>query len=185
MNCAVSPAALASISLPPEDARSLRTEYECRAAQGFDVDFLTREDLAAISSIRAAAALRSRGDAQIDPYRFTHRLVTAAVRQGLQVYGHTDVTNIEERNHDVVVQTLTGTIVAKSIVYATGYDSQYLLEDWSGSLHSTYVLASEPNCDIPGWPDQCLIWETARPYFYARKPMTAAPHRRCRHQILR
>jgi glycine/D-amino acid oxidase-like deaminating enzyme len=152
-----------------EDARDLRDEYECRVAHGFDLDLLTPGDLAAIAAIQAPAAIRSRGDAQIDPYRFTHQLIATVIGQGLRVFAKTEVSNINERDHDVLVRTPTGIVEAKHIVYATGYDSQHLLEDWSGSLQSTYALASSPNSKLVGWPDQCLIWETARPYFYARQ----------------
>ena len=64
--------------------RRLRSEYECRRQFGFDVDFLTRQELAEISSIRAAGAIFSRGDAQIDPLRFTRQLIAGGVRHGLR-----------------------------------------------------------------------------------------------------
>ena len=36
-------------------------------------------------------------------------------------------------------------------------------------LHSTFALATAPLPSVDGWgEDRCLIWETARPYFYAR-----------------
>jgi glycine/D-amino acid oxidase-like deaminating enzyme len=35
-------------------------------------------------------------------------------------------------------------------------------------LHSTYAFVSEPLTGFPGWPERCLIWETARPYGYMR-----------------
>ena len=33
---------------------------------------------------------------------------------------------------------------------------------------STFAAVSEPLETFPHWPGRCLIWETARPYFYAR-----------------
>ena len=54
-------------------------------------------------------------------------------------------------------------------MYATGYESGQYLNQPKGNLNSTYALASEPRLEVPGWPEQCLIWETARPYFYARR----------------
>ena len=38
-----------------------------------------------------------------------------------------------------------------------------------GKLHSTYAVASQPVATCDGWPQGCLLWETARPYFYARQ----------------
>lgn len=150
--------------------RSLRKECDCRRELGFDVDWLTREDLAAVSSVQAAGAIRSRGDAQINPYRFTRQLIEAARRHGLRAFGNTSVKEVNELPHGVEVQTTSGMIRANKIVYATGYAAKPFLDgEEAGSFHSTYAVISEPQPEYPGWPDQCLIWETARPYFYARQ----------------
>ena len=37
------------------------------------------------------------------------------------------------------------------------------------SLSPIAQQSGRPTPDVPGWPDECLIWETARPYFYARR----------------
>ena len=66
--------------------RRLAREYECRKAHGFDVEWLDRAALAAESSIAAPAAIRSQGDAQIDPYRLTQSLLRAAMDSGLRVF---------------------------------------------------------------------------------------------------
>ena len=150
-------------------ARRLGREFECRREFGFDVEYLTRPQLAAISSIRAAGGIVSHGDAQIDPYRFTQRLVQAAARQGLQVHTRTIASDIQERPDGVTVQTPGGTIQADQIVYATGYASEKHVGGSGGSLESTYAVVSQPGFDVPGWPGEWLMWETARPYFYARK----------------
>jgi glycine/D-amino acid oxidase-like deaminating enzyme len=62
-----------------------------------------------------------------------------------------------------------GNIRARRIVFATGYESQKYVRQKIGGLNSTYAVASEPLESFAGWPDGCLIWETARPYFYARQ----------------
>ena len=84
----------------------------------------------------------------------------------------------------MLIRTEGGLIRAERIVYATGYESGEFLDRPKGNLNSTYALASEPKLNVPGWPDQCLIWETARPYFYAaphrRRP---GDHRRRRHRV--
>ena len=150
--------------------RSLRKEYECRREFGFDVDWLTREQLAEVSSIKAAGAIRSRGDAQINPYRFTRQVIKSARRNSLRACGNTTVAQVKELPHGVEVQTKSGKILANQIVYATGYAAKpFLAGEESGTFHSTYAVISEPQSQFPGWPDQCLLWETARPYFYARQ----------------
>jgi glycine/D-amino acid oxidase-like deaminating enzyme len=152
-----------------DDYAALVREYECRRQHGFEVDLLSRDQLAAVTTLQAAGAIRSRGDAQIDPYRFTIQLVRTAADRGLQVFPNTQVMSIDEDQTDVRVVTPRGTVVARDIVYATGYDSQYLLSLWQGDLNSTYVVASEPGCTGEGWPEGWLLWETARPYLYGRQ----------------
>ena len=41
--------------------------------------------------------------------------------------------------------------------------------DRPGTLLTTYVAVSQPLDSFANWPDGCLIWESARPYFYARQ----------------
>ncbi|HZZ28551.1 MAG TPA: FAD-dependent oxidoreductase [Pirellulales bacterium] len=149
--------------------RRLRREYECQRQHGFDVEYLNRQQLADISSIPAAAALRSGGDAQIDPFRFTQQLVQAGLRRNLQAFSNTDVQSIEELHDRVLLQAGTGTISADFIVYATGYESERHLKSPTANLNSTYAVTSQAGLSIQGWPEDCLIWETARPYFYARR----------------
>ncbi len=149
--------------------RRLKREYECRKLLGFQVDFLQRDELAAISSIKAPAAIRSHGDAQIDPYRFTKRLIERARTRGLRAFAQTELLDVREMAQSVVLRTPAGTITAQRIVFATGYDSYRFLSDRAGTLHTTYALCSEILTEFPGWPNGALIWETARPYFYARQ----------------
>ena len=81
------------------------------------------------------------------------------------VHAKTHVTEIEERADCVVARTENGTIRAESIVYAAGYETEQLLDETKGFLHSTYAVASEPGFTVPGWPEECLLWETAGPIF--------------------
>jgi glycine/D-amino acid oxidase-like deaminating enzyme len=157
---------------------ALKREYDLRKELGFDVAWLTRGALAERTSITAAGAMVSGGDAEIDPFRFTQALLRAAARGGLRIFGQTDVVAVDERPDEIRATTeatsagaahVAGTITAKRIVWATGYETCESLPKIPGRLRSTYAAASEPIDDPPGWPERWLIWETARPYFYARR----------------
>lgn len=148
--------------------RRLQREYECRREYGFDVDYLNRGQLSEISSIDSLGAMRSRGNAQVDPYNLTQQLIAAAMRQGLVAHSCTSAESIDERENEVIVKTPAGIVRSQTIVYATGYESDAYQEETKGSLCSTYAAVSQPMESIPGWPGNYLIWETARPYFYAR-----------------
>jgi glycine/D-amino acid oxidase-like deaminating enzyme len=149
--------------------RRLKREFACRREHGFAVEYLTRRQLKDISSIDAAGAIRSRGDAQINPLKFTQSVISDALAKGLRAYGNTVVRDIDENPDAVLVKTDVPIIQAKWIVYAAGYRSEEHYCETKGSLCSTYAATSQPQLAIPGWPDESLIWETARPYFYARR----------------
>lgn len=150
--------------------RRLRQECELRKRFDFDVEFLERDALRDITTIAAPAAIRSSGDAQINPYRFTRRLVNRATGKGLRAHAGTKVLEVRETKECVELQTETGRIAADKIVYATGYATKPFIQGREiGKLRSTYAVISESRPEFPGWPNQCLLWETARPYFYARQ----------------
>jgi glycine/D-amino acid oxidase-like deaminating enzyme len=121
------------------------------------------------SSIRASGAIYAAGDGQINSYRFTLRLIERAKAAGLRAYSNTNVMASEQNADGVLVRTDFGDIVARRVVFATGYESQRYLRQKIGGLNSTYAVTSAPVESFTGWPDGCLIWETARPYFYARQ----------------
>lgn len=150
-------------------AHRLKQEFECRRAHGFDVEFLDRHALAERSSIRSRGAMCSRHDGEIDPYRLTKSVIENAMQQGLRVFADTEIRSVRETPREVSLESETGAIRARAIVYATGYESRQFLPADQGSLHSTYAVASEPVAAFHGWPDRMLVWETARPYFYARQ----------------
>jgi len=120
-------------------------------------------------------AIVSQGDAQIDPVRFTHRLLAHSVVHGARVYERTEMVRFEPAGRRMRLHTANGPkVVADRIVFATGYDSERFLGRRVGALHSTYAMVSEPLTSTAGWPDRALIWESARPYHYFR---TTADHR--------
>jgi glycine/D-amino acid oxidase-like deaminating enzyme len=153
----------------PGHRRGLEQEYACRRELGFDVRFLDGSALADIASIAAPCALWSLGNAQIDPYRFTCGVLRAAIRGGLRAHAHTRVTGVERSSDRVRLLTERGTIAARHVVYAVGYMAEQFVGRRIGKLHTTYVAASQPLESFAGWPEGCLIWESARPYFYARQ----------------
>ena len=151
------------------DLRPLEREYQCRKHYGFDVQWLSHEKLADISTIAAPAAIWSRGDAQINPYRLTQQLLKKAQQAGLRIFGKTRVERVDEVDQGVTLTLNNALLRARAVVFATGYQAHQQLPTSPGDLQSTFAMASQPMTDLEGWPESCLIWETARPYFYARR----------------
>jgi glycine/D-amino acid oxidase-like deaminating enzyme len=154
----------------PGDRATLKQECEARKRIGIEVEFLDRHDIAREFSFRRPAALLSQLAGEVDAYSLTHKLLRAAVQNGLEVYDRTEVSGIETSNDGVELTTGDGfRVQAKKVVFATGYETPEYLDQQIVTLKSTFALATAAVDGFDGWgEDQCLIWETARPYFYAR-----------------
>ncbi len=151
------------------DVSRLKTVYGALAQHGFDVEFLDRKAIARRSTLRNAGAIVSRGDGEIDPVRFTHRLLAHAIVHGARVYERTEMVRFEASKRRMALRTADGPrVIADRIVFATGYASEQYVGRRVGALHSTYAMVSEPVREMHGWPDRALIWESARPYHYMR-----------------
>ncbi len=114
-------------------------------------------------------AILSGGDAEVDPYQLTHRALAGATERGTRVYDRTHVDRIRPAANGIRLETNRGAAVkARRLVIAAGYEVARHLKRDRGHLHSTWAMISEPLREFSWWPDQCLIWETRRPYLYIR-----------------
>ena len=151
------------------DAWSLKREFELRRRHGFQVQWLATADIETRYGFRAPGAVYGPGNAEIDCYRFTHALLAASGRSGARVYDRTEAQRVDADDTGVTVTTDRGpTIRARRMVWAAGYEAVDETQRRFGSRHSTWALVSEPVADFGSWHDRALIWETARPYLYAR-----------------
>jgi glycine/D-amino acid oxidase-like deaminating enzyme len=152
------------------DVRALEREYQQRRTIGIALDLLTGDDVRSRFAFDYPAALLSHQAAQVDPYRFTHALFRAAVARGLRIFDRTEVTGYKHEDDHVALQTDRGPLLrSRWVVVAAGYEAQSYLRQRLVQFHSSYAFVSEPLAAFPGWgEDQCLIWESARPYIYLR-----------------
>ena len=147
----------------------MKAEYELRARHGFDVTWLDQKHLAGTFGFSHRGAIRSRGAAEVDAHRLTHRALRRATDYGARVYDRTEVTGVKTDAEGVTLETHRHlSIRARRVVVATGYEVARRLGKARGHLHSTWACVSEPFADLSWWPERCLIWETSRPYTYLR-----------------
>jgi glycine/D-amino acid oxidase-like deaminating enzyme len=151
------------------DLIELHREQECRQHFGFDVHFLNAGALQAFCGLQSPGALHSINDAEVDPFRLTQATIRQAVSRGLRVFDQTRVTSLTDHQSHVILSTSDGQIEAGHVVFATGYFTQTFLPQRNARLHTTYAIASPPLPQIPRWPDNALMWETATPYLYLRR----------------
>ena len=153
-----------------KDVPALRREFEARKGMGVALEYLESESIQKRFSFDAPGALLSEVAAEINPYLLSMGLLRKASEQGLRAYDRTTVTEYVWAPRGVTLKTDRGaTIKAKHVVMATGYEAQQHLKQKICTFANTYAAVSEPVEAFTGWGEnQCLIWETARPYFYAR-----------------
>jgi glycine/D-amino acid oxidase-like deaminating enzyme len=86
------------------------------------------------------------------------------------------VESISESESGVELATNRGPVLkARWAVVAAGYESlNYLKSKPKVTMHNTFAFATESIPEFAGWPPNSILWESARPYFYAR---TTRDHR--------
>lgn len=152
-----------------KDVPGLQAEYAARRAAGIELDFLSPTDVEARFSFSRPAALLSKVAAEVDVYRLAHRLLQRSQEMGGRIFDRTAMESFAVGPEGVTVTTGSGaTVRAKWIVFATGYEVGEVLKRNVVSLKSSFAFVSEPIEAFPGWWEKCLLWETARPYFYMR-----------------
>jgi glycine/D-amino acid oxidase-like deaminating enzyme len=150
--------------------RDLKKEHTHRVANGIRVDLLSRTETKALIGSISAMALLSHDAAEVDPYALDHALLQETVRSGGSVFDRTEIISWQRSpKGPCSLKTKTGhRITADHVIMATGYESQQYLSKPVLDLNSTYAVASERIRTEPLWYEDCLIWETARPYLYLR-----------------
>lgn len=150
------------------DAARLEKEAALRARFGIDATFWDRNQLRTQYPFPAHGAIRTECAAAVDPVRLTRAAVSRAQRRGSAVLPWTDVTWWEASSRGVDVYTTRGALRARRLVLAVGYELPQGLPRELVRLHNTFAVVTEPVDHVKGWSDECLVWETRRPYCYLR-----------------
>lgn len=170
LDCSYEPKASLFLARSPRHVVRLRREYEARRDAGLRVAWWDRATLRARSALPHPAAILSADAAQIDAYRFTYGLLSAAAKRTCRVFDRSSARSVQWTRTGLTIRCDGGRrIRARHLVFATGYEADALVDPPVTRLHSTFAVASEPVASFPGWPEnQCLIWDNGRPYTYLR-----------------
>jgi glycine/D-amino acid oxidase-like deaminating enzyme len=150
------------------DAEAMRRECATRRRAGLPCEILDEKAIKKIVDFDAPLALWNNAASEVDPWRMTQALFERCRRREFAVYGLTEVTRIAPTSREVEVHTNRGLVRARRVVIAAGYEAEKFLPERVAELHSTYAIVTEPVKSFAGWGKRCLIWESARPYLYAR-----------------
>ncbi|SDR72990.1 Glycine/D-amino acid oxidase [Halopseudomonas sabulinigri] len=152
-----------------DDVSALEREYEARKQAGFDIELWRTKDITSRFNFSAPCGLYSKQGAQVDPFRLAHALLARASKAGAQIFDRTEVSDIDQVQDGIVAYTAEGHQVrAQKVVFACGYEAQSWLQEKVVDLNSTFALVTEPVDSFEGWYEQCLLWESERPYTYMR-----------------
>lgn len=153
-----------------QDVAILQREAKARRNMGIPVEEWSATDLHAHLGLKNPLALCSSQGAQVDAYRLAHELLRVVHERGGKIYDRTRVISIETQKSGLLLKTdRHHTVHAKRLAVASGYESSELFETAKlVSLSSSFAVASEPMKSDERWWKDCLLWESARPYFYLR-----------------
>ena len=155
-----------------EDARHLRAEHRRRRAAGISGRWLDRAALRDVVGFDGAAAIRTPGDAQVDPYRACIGLLRAAADRGARIFERSEVRSIRTSQRGVTLTTSRAAIHADRVVIATGYATPYFKPLAARfRMLNTYVGATRPLTSAERRRiglGAVMLWDTGRPYHYAR-----------------
>jgi glycine/D-amino acid oxidase-like deaminating enzyme len=159
-------------TLQPEREAYLRREHEDRRRAGVGGRWLDGSALLKATGMSGVAAIRTRGNAQADPYKVCIGLLKAALDHGALAFEHSPVRRTRIDHKGVVLTTHRGAVRAAHVVVATGYATPEFkpLAGRFKMLH-TYVVATEP---LPSSSrrelglSNVMLWDTDRPYHYVR-----------------
>ncbi|WP_042170808.1 NAD(P)/FAD-dependent oxidoreductase [Paenibacillus gorillae] len=158
-----------------QDLPKLKREFETLKRHGFDVEFWGPDEISSRFPFRRPGAIITRGDAEINPFRFIQTAAEHAVNAGLHIFEHTGITDQRRStNSGGYVLTTDGghEVTAKHVLFAVGYEP----EELRGRLvkaelnRSFAAITRVQSLELLDqlWPDRLMIWETARPYLYLR-----------------
>ena len=155
-----------------DDVNNLIHEYESLKKHGFPVEFLEQEQLEKEYDINKGAALKTRFDAEVNPYKFIQATVQKNKSRGVTYFENTNIL-LDEIKSGSAITSQGHTIIFDQIILATGYAKIYECIKDKAQIERTYAFSATTSSNQP-WKDDVMIWETRRPYLYFR---TAKDHR--------
>ena len=121
LKCFIESHPAVTVATTPDQVARLNREHKARRAAGIDVPLLNARAIAGEVAINAAAALRAKDGATLDPYRACLGLAVSAAQRGARIFERTAATKITFDRKTADVFPATGRIHAKRVIVATGF----------------------------------------------------------------
>ena len=172
IQCQLQPQDSIYFATDSEASRRLRREYEARRVAGLETSWLTADRLRRDTNLKGYGAIRTHGNAQVDPYRVCLGFASAAVKRGAQIYERSAVARVRFGRKAVDIKSRSGTACADRVVIATGHAPPIFkpLARHLRVMH-TYTVATPPlPAQVRGQLGRrdAMLWDTRQPYHYLR-----------------
>ncbi len=148
----------------------LEKEFHLRKEKGFSVSFIDEKKAKEKFSFPVKGGIySSSGAAQINPYQFTHSLISYGMDRGLQVFENTEIININPHQDHVISYTQNKfKIKSKKVIITTGYEGRSYIKETIAHFYRTFTIVTKPVKNFEGWYNQCIIRDNNDPYTYIR-----------------
>ncbi|GGB39887.1 NAD(P)/FAD-dependent oxidoreductase [Fictibacillus barbaricus] len=151
-----------------EDAVKLAREYDVLKRFDFPVEYLEPAEISSHFPFSKPAALVTSGDADVNPYQFVQIMLKDASAAGVRIYEYTPLLRKTKTVHGFTCESEKGTISARYIIFATGYENDFLAQQLGADLNRSFAVVTDPLPSLKTWYKEWMIWETKRPYLYMR-----------------
>jgi glycine/D-amino acid oxidase-like deaminating enzyme len=145
IKCALEPRTTITVAATAEQAARLNKDQKARRDAGLDATLLNARAVRGDASLDAAAGLRTKEAASIDPYRACIGLAAAAADRGTVIFERSPVRRITFDRKMAEVFTAGGSIRTSRVVVATGMPTplfkSLVRHFW---FRSAYMTTTEP-----------------------------------------
>ena len=153
-----------------KDKKWLHREFETRKDNGFQVDWITPDEINKQFGIsNSYGGILSQQAGSFDAFHCTHNLFKFNVQKGLKIFDKTSIHSIKEKDGEMHVTTEAQHLIkAKKIIYCTGFEVTEMISENIVTLLNTYAIAGEQNLNANQKLSDTLFWDTGKPYHYWR-----------------
>lgn len=160
-----------------EENINITQQYNAYQSIGFSSQLVGETTLQTTYPNLTTEAIRTNGDAEINPFLFVKYLAAYLLKQGVPIYEYAYFKPAASNRH-TQNDSMQGCgiindkipVCARHIVYTVGYQHEQLEQPLIlPILNRSYVLATEPVKHLDDYYNGEFIWETANPYIYVRK----------------
>ena len=160
-------------TLAADRARLLQRELRKRREARLGGEWVDARALQRAAGIRGdGGAIRTSGNAQLNPLQACTGLIDAAAKRGAAIFERSTINRIRSIGDGVRLYSARGTVDAAQVVIATGYATKYF-RPLAGKfrMRHTYVLATNRIGMLARrrlGMGKVMLWDTERPYHYVR-----------------